>query len=203
MRPNLYRVLAVKSFSQIIMWVAVLLAAFLSSDASAQMRLTDDDVADKIALVAEPLELEKEKLVSPGSKVKLRVMIEGTKHLGHRLRALITRDGKLIDISSKSAKFDEQERPVFEVEIPAPMHSLEYQYFLYDSQNKLLASSERYKQYRDCLPVTSNRDLKEDPDDKNAEIRKLLMHSRILERHIAAYSYAGEIFDDIEQLISK
>lgn len=171
--------------------------------ASAQMRLTDDNVADRLSLEVEPVQLETDKIVSPGSKLKLRVMIEGTKHLGHRLRALVTRDGKFIDISTKSTKFDEKERPLFEISLPSPMHSIEYQYFLYDANNKLLASSDRFSHYRDCVPVTSNRDLEEDEEDKNAEIKKLLMHSRILERHISAYTYAGEIFDDIEKLIAK
>lgn len=192
---NIYKVLT------FLLLIGVTLLA--QASATAQMRLTDDDVADRLSLDVEPVKLESDKIISPGSKVKLRVMIEGTKHLGHRLRALVTRDGKFIDISAKSAKFDEKERPLFEISLPSPMHSLDYQYFLYDANNKLLASSERYSQYRDCIPVTSNRDLEEDPDDKNAEIKKLLMHSRILERHISAYTYAGEIFDDIEKLISK
>lgn len=126
-------------------------------------------------------------LPAPGYPVDLVVTLKNTKSTEYRLRALIVRDGELMDTSISEARYNSAEEPYYKLTLKAPLGELVYQFILVNQVGNL-SVSERYSVRRACIPSVTAAPEGIDPALRGAQrISALESLSKGLERDIIRY----------------
>jgi hypothetical protein len=90
-------------------------------------------------------------LPPPGAPMKLSFQLTNTREITQVATALITLDGRLMNVLAAEGYMNEYDLPTFEVATIAPLSDLAYQ-LVVRGQDGSIATSPRYAVQRSCLP---------------------------------------------------
>lgn len=144
----------------------------------------------------EPLEKD---LPIPGHPLTLMVRTNRTQTFEWPLRALIVRDGRLMDILLKKGKLTSSEQPLFEIQVASPLRSLSYQFYMYSPEGKIV-TSKQFQIKRSCTPsIQLAAPNQEDNLPDNPENLGILAES--LERDVKWYRTVEDLVNKIHSAL--
>lgn len=143
-------------------------------------------------------------LAYPGKLMTLSLKLNGTKQTSRKVRALVVRDGRLMELWAYQAIADENDVPEYKFTINSPVRELSYSFIVYNADGTT-TSSKRYKVERACLPDTHLAEIKAPPEDSPGEQRLLMLiqQSRSLERDLDTYDKALGLIQELEELVKE
>lgn len=139
-------------------------------------------------------------LPDPGSPLTIKVAIANTKDVDLRLFGIFTLDGHLVTVPTTRAELNRYDEAVYELEIPAPISSMSYEFILYPPDGAPIVSA-RYGANRPCTP----RSLEQFADldsitDGSERMRLLIEKSQSLNFEIERYERVLSMIAEIESL---
>lgn len=146
-----------------------------------------------------------EELPYPGKSVVLSIVLKKEMlSSGMKVRALVTRDGKLVEMQDNDPELDINDRAVYKFDIPSPEVSLGYQ-FLFQDKVGQTSLSKKYNINRKCRPDVRLVDLS---SSKSESVTRdsapvLVSESRGLERDIYLYEKVISLLGDINKVVEK
>jgi hypothetical protein len=133
----------------------------------------------------------------PGQPLTLTVQLKNWEDTSRLLRTVIVEDGKLLYTASNAAYFNEYEQPTYDIEIPSPKASLEYQFFFEGGGGETVKSS-RYVVSRKCLLDTSLKDIDYRAESQlNDRIPLLVQQADKLEKELISYETTLDLLNDL------
>lgn len=142
-----------------------------------------------------------ESLPLPAKMLTLEVKLSGTNRTNRKLRALVVRDGRLIDVALGNAQRNERDEPIYKLAIYSPLAELSYQFILYNPDGSV-TGSERYVLRRTCLPNIELTDTTVPTDAKNRDlIETLVRQSKGLDRDLESYEKVYALLEELKGLI--
>lgn len=90
-------------------------------------------------------------LPAPGSTLKLSLQLTNTREITQLVTALVTIDGRLMNVLGSDGYLNEYDNPTFEIATNSPAAEIAYQ-FVVRAQDGSIATSKRYAVRRSCLP---------------------------------------------------
>jgi hypothetical protein len=142
-------------------------------------------------------------LPPPGERFPLSVVVQGTRRIDLAVRALIVRDGKLME-TPLVGTLDEQDRAIYSTEIHVPLAEVSYQFILYPPNNGTPLLSKRFVLRRRCIPNITLTDLT--PTAATAEedpAQTALQRARDLERDLNQLDAVVQILGDIQAVLQE
>jgi hypothetical protein len=91
-------------------------------------------------------------LPAPGSPMKLSFQLINTREITQLVTALVTVDGRLMNVLGSDGYLNEYDNPTFEIATNSPVSDIAYQ-FVVRGQDGSIATSQRYAVRRSCLPT--------------------------------------------------
>jgi hypothetical protein len=137
----------------------------------------------------------------PGEELKLSAFLENTRSFDLHMRAVVVRDGVVMEIIPRESTLDSNDKPRYTFVINAPEHELSYQFVLLLPSQKTV-SSNRFVLTRPCRIMPKLTDLENPALDKE-DAATLALLSTGLERDIGAYDTTAKILDSIFQFFKK
>lgn len=142
-----------------------------------------------------------EELPIPGAEVILSASLADSKELEQRLRLMLVRDGKVIDSSSVTAVFNENDEPTYYFTVNAPQAEMSYQFVLYEKDHTISASK-RFRVRRSCVPeITVTESVIPEEIQGKDRLKALVDQSESLEREISSYKEALNILEKLKAMI--
>lgn len=138
-------------------------------------------------------------LPSPGKPVVLSVIMKkDVIGVGMKVRALIARDGKLIEIQDVEPDLDSQDRAIFRFEVPSPLAEMSYQ-FLFNDKLGQGSSSKRYVVQRACVPNVQVTNIQKSGNTvvTKDDVGTLITQAKGLERDIDLYERTIKLLNEI------
>lgn len=156
--------------------------------------------ANEIKLLHEPAK----ELPGPGRGMMLALHISGSRSPHHSVRALVVRDGKLLDVALLPSTFDKGDRLVYAAQIPAPYNSLSYQFVLSEDSGQ----QHRTKQYnvsRSCTPQSDLEPYDGKPIDPAREsgLHPLVNQARGLVKDVEQYELLVKQLEAMKEALNK
>lgn len=147
-----------------------------------------------------------QELPAPGRNMTLSVTLpKEALSVGVKVRALVTRDGRLMELQDSDPTIDTSDRAIYKLELPSPLAEMSYQFIFTD---KLGASfgSQQYQVARKCVPDVQLTTVKKQAP--NSQVTKedavrLVAESTGLQRDIDSYESIVAILNDIHQVVDK
>jgi len=139
-------------------------------------------------------------LPAPATMMPIAVEVRNTKKTDLKIRLVASRDGKMIDLAMPQGVLNVQDVPVYQVELPAPLAYMTYQ-FVAQTEDGTLVTTRRFILRRNCIQKFQVNV----PDTVgDAEFRKniadLVGKARSLERDTANYETALKLIDGLKVL---
>lgn len=138
---------------------------------------------------------------APGLALKLIVHSYDTLDLKLKVRAVIVRDGELIDIFLPPARVGNNEKPEYTALIAAPETSLSYQFFRYNKDGSV-TKTEQFQVSRDCRPRGEYQ--RQDYDIKTKDPREKILNTskqaNALEVQVSLIDFIVSLADEIKQI---
>jgi hypothetical protein len=142
-------------------------------------------------------------LPDPGVPMIIKFQLSNTKELERTVRALVVKDGRLIEVPLLKSYLNEKDHPTYEFQLDAPLAELDYQFVAYDGQGGAI-QSDRYAIKRDCLPNVTITDLSIDPNTTPDEQLKLLFDRSVkLSDEIEQYEHAVKNLTELQKLLKE
>jgi hypothetical protein len=139
----------------------------------------------------------------PGKLMSLEAKLLNTKQTNRKLRVLIVRDGRLLDLSTDGALLNERDIPTYKFTIYSPLAEISYQFILYNPDGTV-TTSRRYSVRRDCLPNVELTGVKPDSElSADEKIAALAHQSRGLDRDLEAYERALGLLEELRTIIKE
>ena len=139
----------------------------------------------------------------PGQPLTLVATLTNTRDTNFPMRIAVSRDGRFMEVPAKEAYLDKNDRPTYEVSVPAPIAELTYQMFVAQGEGHAL-SSPRYAVRRACIPQVELAAGDVPKDVQGMErLRKLVNESRSLENDLAGYQQVLKLLSDLKAVISE
>lgn len=156
--------------------------------------------ASEITLLHEPVK----ELPVPGRGMVLALHISGSRSPHHKVRALVVRDGKLLDVALLPSTFDKGDRLVYAAQIPAPHDSISYQFVLSEESGE----QHRTKQFRvsrACTPQSELEPYDGKPIDPAREsgLHPLVNQARGLVRDVEQYELLVKQLEAMKEALNK
>lgn len=154
-------------------------------------------------LVINALQIDANKMPFPGERITLRAEVSNTRDFRLPIRLLAVRDGKFYEISAASGLLGSNERPQYQVEIPAPLAELSYQFVLIQP-NGTVATSKRLVARRSCIPdITPVMGEMPADVDGSERFNRLIVDNLKLEQEISNLERTAQELDSISELLAK
>ena len=156
--------------------------------------------SDEIKLLHEPLK----ELPAPGRGMILSLHIAGSRSPHHQVRALVVRDGKLLDVVLHPSTFDKGDRLVYSAQIPAPRETMSYQFVL-SQQDIEPIRTKRFEVARSCKPQSSLEPYDGKPIDPAREsgLRPLVNQARGFVRDVEQYELLIKQLESMKEALNK
>jgi hypothetical protein len=138
-------------------------------------------------------------LPAPGQPIKLTFQLSGTKNFELRVRALVNRDGKFLDVPFPAGSVDLKDSPTFTTTIHAPLQSIGYQFLVYTPDGSVV-SSKQYSIQRKCRP---NIELTQVPDPLGDDPYLLSTVAEGLEKEVRSYRTVERLLQDLTSRFSE
>ena len=136
----------------------------------------------------------------PGHPIKLTVTVIGTKNSQLTMRALLVRDGRLIEQPIDDGILDEEDRLVYTLDTFAPLAELSYQ-FVFGGPQGTVGISPRVVARRACIPDIRTIDTEIDPNiDLTSKLKELLRQSQGLETEVKNYETTVKLIEELQKL---
>lgn len=140
-------------------------------------------------------------LPPPGARMKLSFQLSNSREITHRVNALVTLDGRLLNIIGDDGYLNEYDNPTFEIVTNSPIAEIAYQLVVRATDGSLIVSP-RYTVRRACVPtldLTPDRIPRE--VQGNARLTTLVEKTRALEREMAYYESALRDVSELKELL--
>lgn len=138
-----------------------------------------------------------------GSLVQIKLELRNTTDISTKIRLIGARDGRFIDINLPRGALNDQDRPVFAVELPAPVAAMTYQ-FVVHQPNGSLTTSEKYILKRSCVQT-----FKVAPQEAGStavyeqEVATLVAKAKSLEREAISLEASFKLLEEIKTSITQ
>jgi hypothetical protein len=138
-------------------------------------------------------------LPGPGEILTLSVRTLGSNDVDLPVRAMITKDGKLMDLPM-TIKVDRNETITYEIKLRAPLAEISYQFYL-STPDMPPVVSERFLLRRSCIPDVRLTDTFIDRSTKGDERARVMIEKADgLRRDLATYAQVFQLLDKIVTL---
>ena len=135
----------------------------------------------------------------PGQPVKLMAGLVNTRSTEGKMVLALTRDGRFSEIPFKPGYLNRDDRPVYEVEMPAPVAEISYQAILHNPDGSFI-SSQRYVLRRKCIPEVDMAPSQIDPAVQGSErLRQMMIQKDKLESDLKSYDQVIDLLQKITQ----
>lgn len=131
----------------------------------------------------------------------LSVELKNTRSIDLKVRLVGSRDGRFMDVTLPRGALNSDDRPTYQMEIPAPAAAMSYQFIVHQPDGTL-ATSRRFSIQRPCV---QNYRVDVTGSDTDAAFRKqvgdLVSRAKVLERDRANYDAALKIIEELRNNI--
>ena len=142
-------------------------------------------------------------LPDPESPMIIKFSVNSSRELERTVRALITKDGRLIEVPLLKSYLNEKDYPTYEFQFNAPIAELNYQFVAYDGQGGAV-HSEHYAVRRSCLPALQITDLSSIKDLTPDEQLKTLFDRTVrLSEEIEQYEQSVKSIEHLQKLLKE
>lgn len=157
----------------------------------------------KSAMTIAHKELTSADLPDPEVPMVIRFSLSNTRELERTVRALIVKDGRLIEIPLLKSYLNQRDWPTYEFQLNAPLVELNYQFVAYDGRGGAIVSN-RYSVRRACLPALQLTDISNDPTKNPDEQLKILFDRSVrLSEEIEQYEQSLKTLDSLQKLLKE
>lgn len=178
--------------------IAILVMA-VSSTASAND--TKKDGSRATSIISQPIVAEK--LPEPGNLMTISFSLSNTRQLVRTVRALVARDGRLVEVPATKSYLNDKERPTFEFEIYAPIAELSYRFIAYEDGKPALISPE-FSVRRKCLPSLELTDINLNTESSpSQQIKEMFIKAGELGDEIEHYEKALQHLATLQKLLGE
>lgn len=147
-----------------------------------------------------------QELPAPGKPMKLSVALpKEALGVGLKMRALVSRDGRIMDLTDTDPSIDTNDRVIFKVEFPSPLSDIGYQ-FIFTDKTGATFGSKRYLVQRKCIPNVQSTTLRKQASGGTVtkeEAMHLLADSSGLQKDIELYEQISSLLNDLNQAVNK
>lgn len=156
--------------------------------------------SNEIKLLHEPIK----ELPTPGRGMMLALHISGSRSPNHKVRALVVRDGKLLDVALLPSTFDKGDRLVYAAQVPAPHDSISYQFVLSEESGEQ-HRTKQFKISRACTPQSELEPYDGKPIDPAREsgLHPLVNQARGLVRDVEQYELLSRQLEALKEALNK
>lgn len=169
-----------------------LIAVLVCLSAALQRARADDPTS--LHLAHDPRGVQH--LGHPGEKLKIEVVLEGTKKTDFPIRMFAVRDGRFVNLVPDRVFHNVLDQPTYEFSLYSPVVELVYQFALFRPDN-FLSLTPRFVLRRPCIPDLDLTKLNRTPSPNySEEIRSLAREAESLKVDNAGY-------DELEKLLAK
>lgn len=127
----------------------------------------------------------------------IAVELANTKATDLKIRLVGARDGRFIDIALPAGALNEEDRPLYKVEVPAPAATMSYQFIVHQPDGQL-STTKRFTIQRPCV---QNFKVEVAGDDSDAQFRRevseLVAKAKVYERDRANLDAAAKVVEEI------
>lgn len=131
----------------------------------------------------------------------IAIELTNTKATDLKVRMVGARDGRFVDIVFPQGILNEEDRPLYQIEVPAPAATMSYQFIVHQPDGELTTSN-RFVVQRSCV---QNFKVEVAGDSSDAEFRRqvgeLVSKAKVLERDRANFDAAAKILDELKKNI--
>ena len=128
----------------------------------------------------------------------IAVELTNTKATDLKIRLVGARDGRFIDIALPNGALNEEDRPLYTVEVPAPAATMSYQFIVHQPDGQL-STTNRFTIQRPCV---QNFKVEVAGDDSDAQFRRevatLVAKAKQHERDRANLEAASKVLEEIK-----
>ena len=150
-----------------------------------------------ISIYVEPI--EPSDLPLPGQPLTLSAQLINSKDVTLPMRALVSIDGKLMDIPVTDAELNKFDYPEYLLKVHSPRSEITYQFILSEDEESVLFS-DRYSVRRECVIEEVTVDPEVATDLKRQErLDTLVQVAKGLKREINAYNEAKRLLDELQK----
>lgn len=185
-------------------WLTGLFAIATLLVAGSGAALANDEKGDGkrvVAIVSQPLVADK--LPEPGNRMTVSFTLSNTRQLVRTVRALVSRDGRMVEVPVTKSYLNEKERPTYEFEITAPIAELSYRFIAYEDGKPALISQE-FAVRRKCLPSLELTDLNINTDNTpSQQIKEMFLKAGELGDEIEHYEKALQHLATLQKLLGE
>lgn len=147
-----------------------------------------------------------QELPFPGKELSLNVFLpKEVLSVGLKVRALITKDGRLMEVQDNEPTIDTSDKAVYKIAIPSPSASVSYQ-FIFTDKGGASFGSPRYSVVRKCTPDTELTTVRKPPAGGQVtadDAQRLVLDAAGLARDIDSFEHVVSLLSDIHQLVDK
>lgn len=139
----------------------------------------------------------------PGTLISLTAEVLNSREINHRMSAIVSLDGKLMQVPLRNRYLNYFDRPEFLLSIHAPQATLVYRFLLHTPDGKVEISP-RYEIRRACVADTSITPPTElEKLQGEQRLNALVASARNLKLRIEAYATAQALLEKIQQLLTE
>ncbi|NDC38001.1 MAG: hypothetical protein EBZ48_08105 [Proteobacteria bacterium] len=143
-----------------------------------------------------------EQLPDPGVPMVLKVRLTNTRALDRTVRAIISRDGRSVEVPLLKSYLNEKDTPTFEFQITAPLVELTYQFVASDADRPSVVSP-LYAVRRPCLPRLELTDTTISAESPAEQVREVFRKASALGDEIEHYEHARKHLDELQKLLGQ
>jgi len=137
----------------------------------------------------------------PGQTMNLVVRLNNTRNTGQKMRLLLVKDGRLMNIPPQEGFLNEHDQPTYEIPVPAPIAEMVYQFILPNPDGSTLISP-RYSIRRNCIPNIDLAGTEPAAEVQGIErLQNLVNQAKDLENDLATYDRIAKVLEQIKGLI--
>lgn len=135
--------------------------------------------------------------------MKLSFQLRNTREITQTVNALVTLDGRLLNVIGGEGYLNEYDNPTFEVVTNSPAAEIAYQLIVRSSDGTPIVSP-RYAVRRTCVPKLDLTDASIPRDVSGGDRLKALVETtRALEREMAYYDSAIRDVTELKELLDE
>lgn len=178
--------------------VLALVASSLAFGALTAPTLYAADSAPAIKVLSAAI--KPEQLPDPGVPMIIKARVINSKALDRTVRAMIVRDGRLVEVPMIKSYLNENDLATFEFPVTAPLAELTYKFIAYDNERPAFVSPE-YIVRRPCLPALEPTDPRVTSENPDEQIMESFAKTSALGVEIERYEHARRHLEDLQKLL--
>lgn len=139
----------------------------------------------------------------PGQSITLYAYLTNTRETRFPLRVSMSRDGRFEEVIAKDAYLDKEDRPTYEITVPAPVGEMTYQMFLVNPDGNILPSP-RFAVRRSCVPQVELAQGEVPADVQGVDrLRRLVAESKGLENDLSGYNQVLRLLGQLKGVLGE